>query len=189
METRRIDKEELSAEHYKTTLCINKVKICSNCPLKLYAKKNENIVLGIGNVVTDTIMVLPSYDVKAKIGYRTMLNVIQDVYRELTSRDILEDYYITRSIKCLNKTDFNLEKDAIKHCITNLFYEISRINPKKLIIFDKHLYDFGLYRCNQGKFIVKTCVSPAVMYYDNQKLKDVFIKQFNAAINDTQLCI
>ena len=189
METKRIDKEELSAEHYKTTLCINKVRICSNCPLKLYSKKNDNIVLGIGNVVTDTILVLPSYDTNAKIGYNTILNITQNAYKDIKGTELLEDCYVTRSIKCVNKTHFNLEKDAIKHCITNLFYEISRINPKKLIIFDKHLYDFGLYRCNQGKFIVKTCVSPAVMYYDNQKLKDVFIKQFNAAINDTQLCI
>lgn len=172
-------------EHYETTLCISRIRLCANCPLKLYAKKNENIVLGIGNVVTDTIMILPSYDVKAKIGYRTMLNVIQDVYRELTSRDVLEDYYITRSIKCLNKTDFNLEKDAIKYCISNLFWEIGRIAPSKLIIFDKQLYDFNY----NSQISIKTVMSPGVMYYDNQKLKDVFIKQFNAAINDTQLCI
>ena len=185
METKRIDKEELSAEHYKTTLCINKVRICSNFPLKLYSKKNDNIVLGIGNVVTDTILVLPSYDTNAKIGYNTILNITQNAYKNIKGTELLEDCYVTRSIKCVNKTHFNLEKDAIKHCITNLFYEISRINPKKLIIFDKHLYDFGLYRCNQGKFIVKTCVSPAVMYYDNQKLKDIFMKQLNEALNDS----
>ena len=147
-----------------------------------HSKKNDNIVLGIGNVVTDTILVLPSYDTNAKIGYNTILNITQNAYKDIKGTELLEDCYVTRSIKCVNKTHFNLEKDAIKHCITNLFYEISRINPKKLIIFDKHLYDFGLYKCNQGKFIVKTCVSPAVMYYDNQKLKDIFIKQLTEAL-------
>ena len=184
MENRNKNKNnELIVEHYSTTLCINKIRLCSDCPLKLYAKKNDNIILGTGNIVTDTIIVLPSYDVKAKIDYNTILSIIRNVYKDIKGTELLEDYYVTRSIKCLNKTDFNLEKDAIKHCITNLFYEISRINPKKLIIFDKHLYDFGLYRCNQGKFVVKTCISPAVMYYDNQKLKDIFVKQLTEALN------
>lgn len=173
---------KMDVEHYSSIIYIKDAIVCSKCPLKLYAKKNDTIVFGTGNINTDTIMILPSYDVKAKIGYNTILNIIRKVYNHIKGTELLEDCYVTRSIKCLNKTDFNLEKDAIKHCITNLFYEISRINPKKLIIFDKHLYDFGLYRCNQGKFIVKTCVSPAVMYYDNQNLKDVFIKQLTESL-------
>ena len=173
---------KMDVEHYSSIIYIKDAIVCSKCPLKLYAKKNDTIVFGTGNINTDTIMILPSYDVKAKIEYNTILNIIRKVYNHIKGTELLEDCYVTRSIKCLNKTDFNLEKDAIKHCITNLFYEISRINPKKLIIFDKHLYDFGLYRCNQGKFIVKTCVSPAVMYYDNQNLKDVFIKQLTESL-------
>lgn len=176
---------KMDIEHCSSLIYIKDAIVCSKCPLKLYAKKNDTIVFGTGNINTNTIMILPSYDVKAKIGYNTILNIIRKVYQHIKGTELLEDYYVTRSVKCVNKTDFNLEKDAIKHCITNLFYEISRINPKKLIIFDKHLYDFGLYRCNQGKFIVKTCVSPAVMYYDNQKLKDIFVKQLTEALNDS----
>lgn len=176
---------KMDVEHCSSLIHIKDAIVCSKCPLKLYAKKNDTIVFGTGNINTDTIMILPSYDVKAKIGYNTILNIVRKVYQHIKGTELLEDYYVTRSVKCVNKTDFNLEKDAIKHCITNLFYEISRINPKKLIIFDKHLYDFGLYRCNQGKFIVKTCVSPAVMYYDNQNLKDIFIKQLTEALNES----
>ncbi len=186
METKRRNKEvELAVEHYSTMLYIHKVDICANCPLKLYAEQEDKIILGTGNIMTDTIMILPSYDVKARIGYSTMLKIIQDIYKEIKGKDILEECYITRSIKCLNKTDFNLEKDAIKSCITNLFYEVGRITPRKLIIFDKQLYDFGLYNCNIGKFVVKTVISPGVMYYDNQNLKDIFIKQLNEALNDS----
>lgn len=186
METKRKNKEvKLAVEHYSTKLYIHKANICANCPLKLYAEQEDKIILGTGNIMTDTIMILPSYDVKAKIGYSTILKIIQDIYREIKGKDILEECYITRSIKCLNKTDFNLEKDAIKSCITNLFYEVSRIAPRKVIIFDKKLYDFGLYNCNRGKFIVKTVISPGVMYYDNQKLKDIFMKQLNEALNDS----
>lgn len=185
MATKLKDNNKMDVEHCNSIIHIKDAIVCSKCPLKLYAKKNDTIVFGTGNINTDTIMILPSYDVKAKIGYNTILNIIRKVYNHIKGTELLEDYYVTRSVKCVNKTDFNLEKDAIKHCITNLFYEISRINPKKLIIFDKHLYDFGLYRCNQGKFIVKTCVSPAVMYYDNQNLKDIFVQQLTEALNES----
>lgn len=186
MGTKRRNKEvELAVEHYSTMLYIHKADICANCPLKLYAEQEDKIILGTGNIMTDTIMILPSYDVKAGIGYPAMLKIIQDIYKEIKGKDILEECYITRSIKCLNKTDFNLEKDAIKSCITNLFYEVGRITPRKLIIFDKQLYDFGLYNCNRGKFVVKTVISPGVMYYDNQNLKDIFMKQLNEALNDS----
>lgn len=186
MATKRKNKEvELAVEHYSTMLYIYKANVCVNCPLKLYAEKDDKIILGTGNIMTNTIMILPSYDVKAGIGYPTMLKIIQDAYKDIKGMELLEECYVTRSIKCLNKTDFNLEKDAIKSCITNLFYEVSRITPKKVIIFDKQLYDFGLYNCNQGKFVVKTCISPGVMYYDNQKLKDIFMKQLNEALNDS----
>lgn len=183
METKRKVKEvELAVEHYSTQLFIHKSDVCFRCPLKLYANENDKIIFGTGNIVTDTIIVLPSYDIKAGVGYTTMLKIIQDAYKDIVGRELLEDTYVTRSIKCLNKTDFNLDKDAIKSCITNLFYEVSRIAPRKVIIFDKQLYDFGLYRYIRGKLVVKTCISPEVMYYDNQNLKDIFIKQFKEAI-------
>lgn len=186
MGTKHKNKEiELAVAHYGTKLCIHKTDLCANCPLKLYANKDENIILGTGNIITDTMLILPSYDVKAGIEYNTILNIVKDKYKEIKGTNLFEDCYITRTIKCFNKTDFDLEKDAIKFCITNLFYEVSRIKPRKVIIFDKQIYDFGLYNCNRGKFIVKTVISPGVMYYDNQNLKDIFIKQFNEALNDS----
>lgn len=178
-------KAEIKDEHLKTNLFINKFGRCSNCPLKLYAKDDDKITLGIGNIVTDTIIILPSYDVETKIGYETILQIVKDAYENITGLNLLELYYVTRTIKCYNKTDFNLEKDAIKHCLFHLFYEIGRIRPKKVIIFDKQIYDFGLYECNAGKFIAKTVISPGVMYYDNIKLKDIFMKQFRDAIYDS----
>ena len=32
---------KLSVEHYSSQLFINKIDICSNCPLKLYSKEND----------------------------------------------------------------------------------------------------------------------------------------------------
>lgn len=179
---RKVKENEVATEHYSTQLFIHKADVCSRCPLKLYANEDDKIILGVGNIITDTIMILPSYDVKAKIGYITMLQIVQDTYKDITGKELLEEIYVTRTIKCLNKTDFNLEKEAIKSCFTNLCYEISRITPRKLIIFDKQIYDFGLYEYNQGKYVVKTVISPGVMYYDNDALKDIFIKQLKEAL-------
>lgn len=176
---------KLSVEHYSSQLFINKIDICSNCPLKLYSKENDTIVFGTGNRITNTMIILPSYDIKADINYNTILKIVRDTYKDITNKELLEDCYVTRVIKCVNKTDFNLKKEAIKNCICNLYYEFSRIKPNKLIIFDKQLYDFGLYNYNRGKYIVKTVISPAVIYYDNQNLKDIFVRQFKEAIYDT----
>lgn len=176
---------KLTVEHYGSQLFINKIDICSNCPLKLYSKENDTIVFGTGNRVTDTMIILPSYDIKSDVNYNTILKIVRDIYKDITNKELLEDCYVTRTIKCVNKTDFNLEKEAIKNCICNLYYELSRIKPTKLIIFDKQLYDFGLYNYNRGKYNVKTVISPAVIYYDNQNLKDVFVRQFKEAIYDT----
>lgn len=176
---------KLSIEHYSSQLFINKIDICSNCPLKLYSKENDTIVFGTGNRITDTMIILPSYDIKADVNYNNILKIVRDTYKDITGKELLENCYVARTIKCINKTDFNLEKEAIKNCICNLYYELSRIKPIKLIIFDKQLYDFGLYNYNRGKYNVKTVISPAVIYYDNQNLKDVFVRQFKEAIYDT----
>lgn len=173
-------KKELAVEHYTTNLNINSINVCSKCPLRIYADKDDKIILGVGNIITDTILVLPSYDVKAKIGYTTMLKILQDVYKDIKGIELLEDCYVTRSIKCLNKTDFNLEVIAIKSCITNLLYEIGRIAPRKIIIFDRILHDF-----TYNNITIKTVISPGVMYYDNDNLKEIFMEQLKEALNDS----
>ena len=178
----KVKEEELAVEHIISKLNIQKAKCCQYCPLRLYANKDDKIIFGVGNIITDTIMVLPSYDTKTKIGYNTILKIVEDSYKDITGKELLEEIYVTRTVKCFKRTDFNLEKEAIKSCFSNLFYEINRITPKKIIIFDKELYNFNLYSYVRGKYDVRTVVSPGVMYYDNQNLKNIFIKQFKKAI-------
>ena len=60
---------KLSVEHYSSQLFINKIDICSNCPLKLYSKENDTIVFGTGNRITNTMIILPSYDLNGKLNY------------------------------------------------------------------------------------------------------------------------
>ena len=178
----KVKEEKLAVEHIISNVKISTAKCCQYCPLRLYANKDDKIIFGVGNIITNTIMVLPSYDTKAKIGYNTILKIVEDVYKDIIGKELLEEVYATRAVKCFKRTDFNLEKEAIKSCFSNLFYEISHITPKKIIIFDKELYDFGLYHCVRDKYDIRTVISPGVMYYDNQNLKDIFIKQFKEAI-------
>lgn len=178
----KVKEEELAIEHIVSKINIQKAKCCQYCPLRLYAGKEDKIIFGVGNIITDIIMVLPSYDTKAKIDYNTILRIVENAYKNIIGKELLEEVYVTRTVKCFKRTDFNLEKEAIKFCFSNLFYEINRITPKKIIIFDKELYNFSLYNCVRGKYDIRTVVSPGVMYYDNQNLKDIFIKQFKEAI-------
>lgn len=173
-------KKVIKTNHFKSNLDINTCQICKNCPIKLYAKPDDKIIFGIGNITTDTIMILPIYDIKSNLNYITIFDILRDNYNKIVGKDILEDNYITRYIKCINKTDFNLEKHAIRYCSYNLYYEIRRINPRKIISFDNNYIDII------SSFPVKifNVMNPAVMYYNNNILKDKFIEQLTKAVYD-----
>lgn len=183
MSKHKVKNINLAVAHIISKIRIQKAKCCKDCPLKLYVPSyDDTIIFGVGNILTDTIIILPSYDVKAKIGYITILKIVQDIYKDITGKELLEDMYVTRAIKCLNKTDFNLEKKAIKSCFSNLFYEIGRITPSKLIVFDKHCYDILFNYNNNGFIKIIPVISPGVMYYNNDALKERFINEFKQAL-------
>lgn len=178
---RRVKEEELAVEHIVSNAKISTAKCCRYCPLRLYINKDDKIIFGVGNIITNTIIILPSYDTQAKIGYNTILKIVEDAYKDITGKELLEEVYVTRAVKCFKRTDFNLEKEAIKSCFSNLFYEIGRITPSKIIIFDKLCYN-TLFNYNNGLIQIKSVISPGVMYYDNDALKKVFIDEFKRAL-------
>ena len=76
MEIRRKKKDvELPVEHMSTNLFISICEVCSKCPCRIYADEDDKIILGVGNIYADTVVILPSYDVKAGIGYPTILKI------------------------------------------------------------------------------------------------------------------
>lgn len=180
---KKIEKEEIAVEHLKTLLKISTAYSCNRCPLKLYADKESTITLGVGNILAGKVIILPKYDTNAKIGYLSILKILEEEYNKITSNLIYEDYYITRQIKCYSYNNFNMDLIARQCCKDHLFYEIIRIRPKLIINFDKDL-DFP--ECGIKRIDV---ISPAVMYYDNQSLKDKFVEQLSRAIYDTDLCL
>ena len=178
----KVKEEELAVEHIISKINIQKAKCCQYCPLRLYTGKEDKIIFGVGNIITDTIMILPSYDTQAKIGYNTILKIVEDAYKNITGKELLEEVYVTRAVKCFKRTDFNLEKEAIKSCFSNLFYEIGRITPIKIIIFDKLCYNTLFNYNDNGLIQIKSVIGPGVMYYDNDALKKVFIDEFKRAL-------
>ena len=178
----KVKEEELAVEHIISNIKIQTAKCCQYCPLRLYTGEEDKIIFGVGNIITDTIMILPSYDTKTKIGYNTILKIVEDAYKNITDKELLEEVYVTRAIKCFKRTDFNLKKEAIKSCFSNLFYEIGCIAPPKIIVFDKLCYNALFNYNNNGLVQIKSVISPRVMYYDNDALKKVFIDEFKRAL-------
>lgn len=178
----KVKEKELVVEHIVSNAKISTAKCCQHCPFRLYTNKDDKIIFGVGNIITNTIMILPSYDTKAKIGYNTILKIVKDAYKNITGKELLEEIYVTRAVKCFKRTDFNLEKEAIKSCFSNLFYEIGRITPLKIIVFDKLCYNALFDYNNNGLVQIKSVISPGVMYYDNDALKKVFIDEFKRAL-------
>ena len=180
---RKTEQEEVAIKHLKTLIKTSIAHSCKRCPLRLYNDKDYTITLGVGNIQAGKIIILPKYDTNAKIGYLSILKILEEEYNKITSNLIYEDYYITRQIKCYSYNNFNMDLIARECCKDHLLYEIIRIRPKLIINFDKDL-DFP--ECGIRKIDV---ISPAVIYYDNQSLKDKFVEQLSKAIYDTDLCV
>lgn len=178
----RKKKATILDKHISSKLVINRIRMCESCPLHIFAEDGQVIMFGAGNISASTIMVLPPYDIKAKIDYVTMIDLLEDAYKEITGLDIFEETYITRSVKCFSRTNYDLNTVAIKECANKLYYEIVRIQPNKVIVFDKNC-DIDTIKANN--YNVFQVMSPAVMYYDNPELKEIFMKQFKEAINDS----
>lgn len=174
-------KKDIAIKHIISNIYIHKHSNCSNCPIKLYNDESKTIIYGVGNIFTDTIFVLPTYDVNAKIGYETLLTLLQKQYKELTNKEVLEDCYITRVIKCFKKTNFDLERSAVKFCIYNLLYEIIRIKPKKVIFLTKDYNDIIGFLNQYFTTNYYQTYNIGVLYYNNE-YKDEFIKQLKEII-------
>lgn len=169
-------------KHIKTMFVINQFSKCEHCPLRIYAKENETITYGVGNINSNVIIVLPTYDANADKDYNTILKLLLDTYKEHIGKNLLEDAYITRIVKCYKNSPYNLIDSAIHYCIFHTSYEIMRINAKHVIFAGDTVkkYIDAFHSSNNistfGK-ISYTMYSPAVMFYDNETIKNNFIEQ------------
>lgn len=165
-------------KYLSTELLIDEV--CYDCPLKLYNKKGSKVTYGVGNIYANTILILPPYNINSKKD--SVINIIDDLYSKNTGKNIFEEYYITRTIKCYNSTNFNLNDSAFKICYKYLIHEICRIKPKSIILFDKNYYEFIDNFCSNYKIQVHNILNPNVMWYDNNIIKESFMQQFKDVV-------
>ena len=74
---RKTKVKEIAINHLNTRFKIKEFKSCVQCPMKLYCEDEDTILYGTGNRITNTIFVLPIYDVKANIGYSTIFTILK----------------------------------------------------------------------------------------------------------------
>jgi len=177
---------EVAFDHMGTKIKIKANDVCSNCVYKLYAKDEETVTLGIGNIHSNFIFILPSYDPKSKLGYVNLLTILKDAYSDVFNRDIFNDVYVTRLVKCSKNTTFNLYESAISPCSHYLTYEVNRLVAKHIIFFGSTFDDYqnnntvAMYLHN--KYVYKA-YSPAVLLYDNIIVKDKFFNELKTILS------
>lgn len=174
-------------KHISGALEIKKFFGCNNCPEKLYAKDGDKIQYGIGNIYTDTMFVLPNYDINIKTNYDNILELLINAYKELRGKDILEEVYISRILKCFHHSSYNLENKAIDCCITHLFNEMYKHKGNNIILFGntydilcKYKADFDLILNYK---VIQICYSPAMIFYN----KDKFMEDFECCLTSFDL--
>lgn len=185
MGRKRKEVVEVAVEHITTTHNIKSSNTCSNCPYRIYCDDNEKVELGVGNIYSNMMFILPSYDTKAKIGYNTILSLLSEIYKEVTGNDLFENAYITRLVKCNKNSEHDLYTSSVDYCRIYLKYEFVKLRPNKVVFFGD---TYDLFTKGNGisnivdittnhRAKVEKAYNPAVLYYDNEELKDKLINR------------
>lgn len=179
---------DLAYKHIDTKIKIYQNIVCSNCPYKIYANEQEVVNLGIGNIYSNFIFILPTYDNNASIGIETSLTLLSKVYNEITSKNILEEVYITRLVKCYKTVDHDLYNYAVTPCSNYLRYEVNKLSAKHIIFFGKAYDDYinnnNIISLNIPFKNIYKSYSPDVLFYDNPKIKESFINNLTYILSN-----
>lgn len=168
---------EIVNSYYKTNLTIS-IKGCSKCPIRLYNNKDDKITFGIGNIVTNTIIVLLYYNIDDDTE---TLTVIRDLYKAITGEELLENVYVTRLVKCYCNKIRDLYNTALKKCYVHAVYEINRIQPNKIIVCGSIAYNIINKYINNTNIKIINIISPYAIKYSNY-MENKFVEQFTKAL-------
>lgn len=150
---------------------------CYGCAFKIFEKPNTPITFGIGNIISDTMIIVNPYDYTKPINKIKILNILYDTYLKITGKDIFEECYITRFVKCNVKgITFNQENSA--PCMTHLIKEYNMTNVKK-IIYINSVCELFTDCCKN----IKTIKISNPLYKTSDNIDD-FIEEFRKAIYD-----
>lgn len=185
---RKINKKtKVIVEHTPTKIAIKRSDVCEECPYRIYADEKDVVKLGIGNIYSNFIFVLPQYDVNASIDDETVLKKLDKFYKKITGKPMLENAYVTRLVKCCNKSNNELYNSAVKPCKYFLQYEIIKLGGKNIVFFGDTYHDYITSSDTVGNNIpnknIYSCMSAGVLFYDNQDVINAFEKQLLDILN------
>lgn len=184
-----IRRKVIKIDHIKTKTKITECKICENCPSKLYTD-TENIKLGVGNIISNTIFILPTYSDTIKEGYETMLSVLIKEFKEITGYDLLTYAYVTRLVKCYSNSTYNLYINSVSFCSNCLFEELNKVNRfQNIVFFGSSLKDLTehnelLVEAIKANFNIITIPNPLVSFYKPSKYYNEFVDKLKSIVND-----
>ena len=178
---------EEQIEHIKSNIIISESNMCRGCAYSVYAKSSDTVTFGTGNIYGDFIFVLPAYDFKTKVGYNTLLTYLRECYRNITGKDVLEDVYVTRLVKCNYYSEHNLYESAVNTCYKYLNNEFARIKINNIIFFGSAYDDYIGANNTNHRFgpnrIVNKVISPGIIYYGGDSARKDFEDNLRVAIN------
>lgn len=176
-------KKHIEFPHMNTNIEIVESKVCNGCPFKVYSNKGDKVVLGTGNINGSHIFILPTYDYKASQGYQTLLSLLVKFFDEHMGRDLFEDVYVTRMVKCNHRSEHELYNDAVRPCMEFLDYEVRKLPARNVVFFGQAFNDYERHNDTVGRNIpfknIFKAFSPAVLFYDNPKVIADFTEQIN----------
>jgi len=173
----------LKHSHIESKINIKLSSNCITCPYRIYADEAEIVTLGIGNIHSNFIFVLPTYDTKTTMGYDNLLDLLCKSYNDIKSLDLLEEVYVTRLVKCSKNTEYNLYGSAIHSCSKYLIYELNRLSAKNIVFFGTAYNDYINNNDTAGTFIpnknIFSSYSPGILLHDNEITKVHFIQHLS----------
>lgn len=173
----------METEHLVTKLYVNEQcnHTCSMCPARLYEPTLRKVVFGIGNTCSKIMFILPNYDISTNKNYKTLLDMLAQAYEKVTGFNMFEQVYTTRLIKCYTNSSYDIVSACTKFCISYLYTEIKVVRPETVVFFGNTYNNYIKGGGTPFKNVIE-CISPGVLFYDNQDTIKVFYEQLAEAL-------
>ena len=163
---------------------ISKCSNCANCPYRLYQKPNTIVKKGQGNYFGKAIFIVDD---------NKSVEILKKVYKQLTSRDIFEDYYITTLYKCEYNKDIKRPRIVGMNCIKNIREEINKIPIGVVYAIGTNVITIVSNHLNNKSHVLDINFNYKMYYLFNYSpkwykignivLRDTFINEFSKIIN------
>ena len=148
---------------------------CKNCPYRLYQKDTAIVKKGQGNIAGNGIIIVKN---------EKDINIMEQLYKSLTNREIYEDFYILHMFKCKYSKELRFDRQAGRCCVGNVLNEIKNVPAYNVFIFGTTAMNFIAEYINNsrnaytGHYYHFINYEPNWYNSSNIVLRDTFIKEF-----------